>query len=152
MWDFAAFRGFLKYAELRTICCCPDSLIAPRATLPYHSLCPARARSSHLHTLAALLSTRAIETRSRPRALASTLAALPFMSFSPNAPFPYSRRVLFRFSQRLRSVFATDTAAVTAVAAAVSAAIPSHAARAPLQVFPLIRRPQSSPAATTGPM
>jgi hypothetical protein len=34
----------------------------------------------------------------------------------------------------------------------VSAAIPSHAARAPLQVFPLIRRPQSSPAATTGPM
>src|SRR5205807_3607008 len=81
-------------------------------------LAPGRA---DLHSLAALPSTRAIETRLLPsfdscapahfdlsvlpiyvaRAPAAPLsplptAALPSMSLSPNAPFPHSRRVLCR--------------------------------------------------------
>jgi hypothetical protein len=45
-------------------------------------------------TLAALPSTRAIETRSLPALARRYLAALPSMSLSPNAPFLHSRRVL----------------------------------------------------------
>src|SRR5437868_9870368 len=98
------------------------TLLSARSLLPSslyldHSHCPVLAPA----TLAALPSTRAIETRLLPsfdscapahfdlsvlpiyvaRAPAAPFsplptAALPSMSLSPNAPFPHSRRVLCR--------------------------------------------------------
>jgi hypothetical protein len=71
----------------------------PRGSV--HSPLPLRLYLDHSHclvlapaTLAALPSTRAIETRSLPTSLAATHRGFAFYVASPKAPFPRSRRVL----------------------------------------------------------
>ena len=97
MWDFAAFRGFLKYAELRTICCCPDSLIAPPQLYLDHSHCLLAPGRADLHSLAALPSTRAIETHSLPALVRCYPCSFTFYVSDPSAPFPTRDVFYFAF-------------------------------------------------------
>ena len=71
---------------------CPRSLSILVAAYVDHSHSPVLAPA----TLAALPSTRAIETHSRPALPRLYPRSFTFYVAFPNAPFPYSRRVLCR--------------------------------------------------------
>src|SRR5437773_10498909 len=73
---------------------CPHSLAVTSQLYLDHSHCLVLAPA----TLAALPSTRAIETRSLPSSLAATHRGFTFYVAFPKAPFPQSRRVLCRSS------------------------------------------------------